>query len=186
MRRTTMSSDNSSYTVPPPGVAAPPVLTPVELERAQEHTRADERRSRKTEANRKRWGLFNAFVDAGFHTLNGSAAKVWLVLFRHADSSGRTCLSRNRIVDSTGLTTRTVRTAIQDLERSGWVKRVKRGMPSGGVSVFEIMRPTDRGKNIPKQGEKVHPNTVFSKENTPPGAPCRARAEQGIDTPQGK
>ena len=142
----TSPSTDEPYTVPAPGDAAAPVRTPEELEqRAARRKAADMKQARKENA-RARWTLLNRFIDDGMAGLELSDAAVWFVLFRHARADGAAMVARGRLVAITGCDGKTITAALQRLGGAGWVARLRRGGPSGGVAVYRVQYPGKVGE----------------------------------------
>jgi hypothetical protein len=131
-------NDNHAFRVAAPGEAAAPVRTPAELERLARQRKGREAKARRTEAARRRWMLLNAFVDAGMAGLEISDAVVWLALFRNARADGVATVARVRLVEITGLAPNTITTSIGRLVAAGWIERLRRGGPSGGIAVYRL------------------------------------------------
>jgi len=129
------------FRVAAPGEATDPVRTPAELERLARRQRATEARGRRKEAARRRWALLNAFVDEGMAGLELSDAVVWLALFRHARADGVATVARMAIVRATGISPGTAKVALRRLINAGWLVRLRRGGPAGGVAVYRVQKP---------------------------------------------
>ncbi len=89
----------------------------------------------------RRWGLFNRFVDTGLASLRPVDVEVWLALFRHADTDGVVCLARTRLAGLAGCTEKTASRALGRLIEAGWLRRLRRGGPVGGLAVYQVLRP---------------------------------------------
>lgn len=126
------------YRVPAPGEAAAPVRTPAELERMARQRKVRENVARRKDTARRRWTLLNAFVDGGMAGLELSDVAVWLALFRHARADGVATVARARMVEMTGLARNTITASLSRLVAAGWVERLRRGGPSGGVAVYRV------------------------------------------------
>jgi len=137
---------DEEYEVPPPGVAAKP-WRPPGWKPEPETRPAGKARPRKAKPTTKRtaavrrWGLFNRFVDTGLAGVRPVDAEVWVALFRHADADGTVCLARGRLAALAGCTEKTASAALGRLIAAGWLVRLRRGGPVGGVALFKVQRP---------------------------------------------
>jgi hypothetical protein len=134
------------YRVPAPGAAAEPVRTPEELAELATRHKAAGRKAKRKDYARARWMLLNRFVDDGMAGLELSDATVWFALFRNARADGVVMVARVRLETMTGLTARTVKVSLQRLIVSGWVERLRRGGPSGGMAVYRVQAPNKAEK----------------------------------------
>ncbi len=133
--------NDEPYTVPAPGEAAAPVRTPEELAQQAARRKAADVKAKRKEDARARWTLLNGFIDDGMAGLKPSDAAVWFALFRHARADGAATVARARLEAITGLALRTVKVSLRRLIASGWVERVRRGGPSGGMAVYRVKHP---------------------------------------------
>ncbi|NLF57640.1 MAG: hypothetical protein GX580_08375 [Candidatus Hydrogenedens sp.] len=140
-----MAYSDEQYRVPPPGVAADPVRTPAELDRMAARARGVEKARRRKEAARARWALLNRFCDDGMAGLKPADAAVWLALFRHARADGVATVARARLEVMTGRERKTITAALSRLAAAGWVERLRRGGPSGGMAVYRVTAPEKVG-----------------------------------------
>lgn len=108
--------------------------------------RRHEAQARRKDSARRRWALLNAFVDSGMATLKPADAAVWLTLFRHAGPDGVATVGRGLLVNITGLAANTAKTSLARLCAAGWVDRMRRGGPSGGVAVYRVQHPGKVGQ----------------------------------------
>ena len=84
-----------------------------------------------------RFALLNSFVDFAMGGLNRADMAVWLVLYRDTkDGIART--GQTDIARRAGVSIRTVKRAIQRLERVGLVTVVRRGGLNLGVSSYRV------------------------------------------------
>lgn len=123
------------------GLCLPP-MTPEELRAAgierPEPERGGTQAKRKGKARHsERFAVLNAFVDGRMAGLSGTQVKTWLCLFRDA-RGGVACTGQTWIARRVGLDERTVRRALQALERAGLIRRVYRGGPGKGASRYRI------------------------------------------------
>lgn len=132
------------YRVPAPGEAADPVWTPAELDRLAARRKGTEATRRRKDIARARWALLNGFVDAGMAGLELSDMAVWLVLFRHARADGAATVARTEIVRRVGCDKKTVTAALRRLMAAGWLVRLRRGGPAGGVGLFRVQNPAGK------------------------------------------
>ncbi|MCC7349411.1 MAG: hypothetical protein IT446_02480 [Phycisphaerales bacterium] len=97
-----------------------------------------------------RFGVLNAFVDAGLADLTRTEALTWLVLYRDT-RNGTARTSAADIARRIGASKRAVLSAIGTLQQQGQVKRIYRGGMNRGVSVYSV-------HSTPKMmGNKVKP-----------------------------
>ena len=108
--------------------------------------RRHEQRKRHKDSARRRWALLNAFADSGMAALKPADAVVWFALFRHAGPDGVATVARGLLVNMTGLAANTVKTSLARLCAAGWVDRMRRGGPSGGVAVYRVQHPGKVGQ----------------------------------------
>jgi DNA-binding transcriptional ArsR family regulator len=86
----------------------------------------------------ERFGVLNAFADAGMADLTGAETKVWLILFRDTKRTGVARTGQADIAHRAGLEPRTVRRALSSLEAKGMVVVVRRGRLNRGPSVYRV------------------------------------------------
>ena len=103
-------------------------------------------KTRRKDSARRRWVLLNAFVDSGMAALKPADAAVWFALFRHAGPDGVATVARRLLVNMTGLAANTVKASLARLCAAGWVDRMRRGGPSGGVAVYRVQHPGKVGQ----------------------------------------
>lgn len=113
--------------------------------KARNKQQSKRKRQRKDTA-RRRWTLFNRFVDDGMADLKPADVAVWLALFRHAQADGTATVARSRLIAMTGLAPRTIKVALRRLIDFGWMERLRRGGPSGGVAVYRLKKPGKAGQ----------------------------------------
>jgi len=134
------------YTVPAPGEAAAPVRTPEELAQQAARRKAAEVKAKRKDNARARWKLLNGFIDNGMAGLELSDATVWFALFRHARADGAATVARARLAAVTGCDGKTITAALRRLCGAGWIVRLRRGGPSGGVAVYRVQHPGKVGE----------------------------------------
>ena len=139
-------STTKPYVVPPPGVPAPPVYTPQELEQIAARKKLQAKKQQRKDAARRRWALLNRFVDEGMASLERSDVAVWIVLFRHAGADGVTSVSKSRLASVTGQDPKTVTVALRRLAGAGWISRLRRGGPTDGCAVYRVQKPHSGGE----------------------------------------
>lgn len=93
-------------------------------------------------AVRRRFVLFNGFVDCELARLGPVDVAVWLVLYRHGQRDGATTAAVSDLSRRTGYCEAAVRRAIRRLRRCRLIDRVKRGTLAGGPSVYRLLLPT--------------------------------------------
>ena len=115
------------------------VLPP--MERAEpRRTTAVQPKVKQKSNNRKtgnRFAILNAFVDATAAKLSRSEVLVWLVLYRDT-RNGIAKTSQADIARRAGITDRTVRRAIDKLERRGLLVLIHRGGLNSGPSKYRV------------------------------------------------
>ena len=90
-----------------------------------------------TVETRSRFRMLNDFVDGRLDGLTRAEVKVWLVLYRDTrNGSART--AQEDIARRSGLTARSVRTAIRKLEKGGLLVVKYRGGLNTGVSIYQV------------------------------------------------
>ena len=90
-----------------------------------------------TVKTRDRFRMLNDFVDGRLDGLTRAEVKVWLVLYRDTrNGSART--AQEDIARRSGLTVRSVRTAIRKLEKGGLLVVKYRGGLNTGVSIYQV------------------------------------------------
>lgn len=90
-----------------------------------------------TVETRSRFRMLNDFVDGRLDGLTRAEVKVWLVLYRDTrNGSART--AQEDIARRSGLTVRSVRTAIRKLEKGGLLVVKYRGGLNTGVSIYQV------------------------------------------------
>lgn len=129
------------FRVPAPGESAKPAYTPVELERMAATNRRSEKIAQRKDAAKRRWLLLNAFIDAGMAGLELSDVAVWVTLYRHARADGISTVARLRLAEITGLAPNTITSSLARLASAGWIARLRRGGPSGGIAVHKLKTP---------------------------------------------
>ena len=134
------------YRVPAPGEAAVPVYTPEELAQQAARCKAADTKAKRKENARGRWTLLNRFVDDGMAGLELSDVAVWFALFRHARADGAATLARARLEAMTGCNRKTITAALRRLSGAGWIARLRRGGPSGGMAVYRVQVPEKVGE----------------------------------------
>jgi len=121
----------------PPGQTLPPMLT-------EEERKAVEARHRPAGKQKQtgRFHVLNTFVDASLRNVKKSAAKVWLILYRDTrDGLART--GQQDIARRAGVSDRTVRTALRELERGGLLVVHRKGSLNRGPSVYRVRSTPD-------------------------------------------
>lgn len=127
-----------------------------EIERAQmawnaakaRNKQQSKRTRQRKDAARKRWALMNRFVDEGMANLKPADVAVWLALFRHAQADGTATVARSRLIALTGLSPNTVTASLRRLRMPGWVERLRRGGPTGGMAVYRVQYPPEGGSKF--------------------------------------
>lgn len=100
--------------------------------------------------SRMRFQEMNLFCDVTIAELQLSprAVATWLVLFRHADTTGKISVSDITIGRLLGCTDRAVRRATDELERKGVLLTKRKGIPGqASVRYLKIVTPKDRTKS---------------------------------------
>jgi|GEM_PF-1455838 len=92
-------------------------------------------------AVRRRFILFNTFVDCALAQLGAVEVAVWLVLYRHGQRDGTATAAISDLVRRTGYADRAVRQGLRRLRDRGLIDRVKRGTLTGGPSIYRLLMP---------------------------------------------
>lgn len=85
-----------------------------------------------------RFHTLNAFVDASLCGVNGTAAKVWLILFRDTKPNGLACVGNADLARRAGVSVRAVGSAKRILVVFGLIQIVKKGSLVSGASVYRV------------------------------------------------
>jgi hypothetical protein len=85
-----------------------------------------------------RFGVLNAFVDYSLAGLVHSNRSVWLVLFRDTRPDGLARTSQTDIARRIGMSARTVKRAVHNLESLGLLTVKYRGGLGGRISVYRV------------------------------------------------
>ena len=110
----------------------------------------DSHSSAKSTKKSNRWLQLNSFVDDQMKSIKGQSAKlVWFVIFRHTNN-GIAKINHQRIADSIGVSTDTVKRAINTLKEQGSLKIVHQGGWNRGPSTYSLEVPELQG-GIPAQ-----------------------------------
>ena len=91
-----------------------------------------------TEHTRNRFAEVNAFVDVALRELEGTSAKVWLILWRDTKPNGSAATSQQDLARRAGVSVRTIYTALKNLESAGLLTVVRRGSIDRGSSVYRV------------------------------------------------
>ena len=76
--------------------------------------------------------------------LSRTAQDVWKIMDQHADANGKACIAFKRLVTLVG-GKRAAWQALEELQRAGLIRRVRRGSRGVGPAVFTVDAPTNRG-----------------------------------------
>jgi DNA-binding MarR family transcriptional regulator len=87
-----------------------------------------------------RWEQFNIFIDHTQRRLStfDFDARIWLTLWRDADTSCRAHTAVNYLADRVGCSQSTVKRALRRLRNAGLVVLVKRGNQFVGFNEYEL------------------------------------------------
>ena len=139
----------------PPGEVLPPMPDPAEAKRPPAvrppavRPERPKRPSRKGNAVRRRFALFNAFVDLAAGHCTRAELLCWLVLYRHAGPDGTARASIGDIARRGRCDPATIRRAVKRLLAAGLLERLKRGSLAGGPSTYRLLYPGDKGNGGP-------------------------------------
>ena len=89
-------------------------------------------------AGKKRWDNLNGFVDVTLATLTPAEVRVWLVLFRDTKRDGTVRTGQTDIARRSGLSVRSVKTAVRKLTGRGILRVLTRGGIHTGPSRYGI------------------------------------------------
>ncbi len=132
---------------PMPDPAAPPKRPPAV--RPAERSERAKQRSRKGSAVRRRFALFNAFVDLAAGHCTRAELLCWLTLYRHAGPDGTATASVGDLARRGRCDQSTIRRAVKRLLAAGLLQRLKRGSLAGGPSTYRLLYPGDKGNDGP-------------------------------------
>lgn len=85
-----------------------------------------------------RFATINAFVDFTLAGLNRPAVAVWLILWRDTKRDGTARTSQADLARRAGVSDRTVRRAIESLQRRGLLRVAYRGGIGRGASAYRV------------------------------------------------
>ena len=129
---------------PPPMDRRGPVLTARD---AGDAKKSKGRTARRT--TRDRFGVLNAFVDAGMTGLSKVEALSWLVLYRDT-RDGTACTSEESIAARIGCSKRAVVTAVKTLRLRGLLVRVFKGGINRGPSRYRVLSEPEPPEKLGK------------------------------------
>jgi len=98
-----------------------------------------------------RFGVLNAFVDAGMVGLSKVEAMTWLVLYRDT-REGTACTSEESIAGRIGCSKRAVTKAVGRLRRRGLLVRVFKGGINRGPSRYRVLPTPKPPKELGNRG----------------------------------
>lgn len=146
-----MMTIDPSDVIPPGGL--PPAYTERELAEMDRHAKKRQTHMNRAKVNRDRWHLLNCFIDDGMAGLEYSDMAVWFALFRYAKSDGAATVPRAHLKGITGCGDATLKRALRRLINAGWIDRIRRGGPIGGVAAYYVKTPKKKGvMMIPRGG----------------------------------
>lgn len=85
-----------------------------------------------------RFTELNSFVDVTLRKLGGTAAKIWMILWRDTKPNGLAVTSQTDLAKRAGVSVRTVYTALKVLESIGLLTPVRKGRIGTGASVYRV------------------------------------------------
>jgi len=85
-----------------------------------------------------RFAVLNAFADFDLEVLTGSETKVWLILYRDTKRNGIARTGQADIARRAGLSIRTVKRTVSDLQTKGVLSVAIRGKLNGGPSSYRV------------------------------------------------
>lgn len=130
-------------TVIPPGEVLAPRKTP----------KPPKARAAFGRAGAGRFGVLNAFIDASLRGVSGSAAKVWMIIFRDTKPNGLARIGDSDLARRAGVSQRTVRRGKRELIALGLLVVVRLGGLNRGASVYRL-HPLKPGSGVPRQPVK--------------------------------
>jgi len=97
---------------------------------------------------RNRFAVLNSFAAAGLAAVKSRAGlAAWIILFARTNRrTGQVRISQERLATLAGCTSRTMRTALQELEAAGLLEVRFRGNEFGGVSVYKLLCLKEQSK----------------------------------------
>jgi hypothetical protein len=116
--------------------AEPPPLEPVA-------TKVPRRPARTKDKGKtgQRFQVINAFTDFTLAKLDRAEIAVWLILWRDTQPNGLARTSQADLARRAGCNARTVRRALQSLQKAGLVLIVRQGGWNRGLSVYRVVAP---------------------------------------------
>lgn len=85
-----------------------------------------------------RFGVLNAFADVTLATLDRASIAVWLLLWRDTKPNGLARTSQADLARRGGISERSVRRALDVLDRAGLLDVVRRGRIGSGPSTYRV------------------------------------------------
>jgi hypothetical protein len=105
----------------------------------------------RVERGRRRWALLRKFVKSGQSRVTAAAGVVWYTLFAHAKPTGFVRLSQGTIGRLTGMSERSIRRRLVELERAKLLHVQQRGSP-GFSSAYLLKAPAELPETDPDTG----------------------------------
>jgi hypothetical protein len=96
-----------------------------------------------TKSTTGRFQSINTFVDYGMDQLTRAELTAWLILWRDVKPNGIATTSQTDIARRAGMSDRSVRTAIGQLEAKGYLVRVRQGGLRRGPSAYRVCCPVE-------------------------------------------
>lgn len=100
-----------------------------------------------------RFASINSFIDVGMAKLLPVQQSVWHVLWRDTKRNGLARTSQTSIAARIGVTDRTVRRAIDRLEKDGFVAVVQRGGVRRGPTIYRVV-PVPPPQTVADTGDR--------------------------------
>jgi len=122
--------------------------------------RPDKATQERRQAGSERWRVLNRFIDTALPAIGAPAALAWVVLFRHARPDRHVQLSQTYLARIIGVSSRSIRTALRELQAAGFLRQQKAGGPGRGASWYILS-----GRKLPQE------------ENDPIGAEENVRSD---------
>jgi hypothetical protein len=122
---------------------ARPILPGCEVMPAMRPAATKKAHSRPTRNGR--FAVLNNFVDASLRRIGGSAAKVWLILYRDTKPNGLVRAADADLARRAGVSDRTVRDARRELVEAGLLVVVRQGGFRKGASTYRVRSLPEAG-----------------------------------------
>lgn len=139
-----MMGEQVSRIIPPGNEPEPMARRESQREAEAKSPSYHEKTNRKrTKSTTGRFQSINTFVDYGMGQLTRAELTAWLILWRDVKPNGIATTSQTDIARRAGMSDRSVRTAIGQLEAKGYLVRVRQGGLRRGPSAYRVRCPLE-------------------------------------------